>query len=104
MTGDRIELGVIDGEATIRIPRDHFITLHDFMAEMLNTAKKLSEMSDRIGEEHLSMEECAGRMMVVTVLEMDEYTKKNPDALEELMVSEIMKKQPKAYATDRMYG
>ena len=101
---DRIELGSGEISGAIRIPREHFIMVHDFMAEILNTAKKLSEVSDRLGEEHLTMEECAGRLMVVTVLEMDEYVKNNPDTLEEMMVAESLKDQPRARAADTMYG
>lgn len=104
MSGNRIELGEGELSGAIKVPRDHFIVLHDFMAEMLNTAKRLSELSDEVGDEHLSMEECAGRMMVVTVMEMDEYTQKNPEFLEELLVAESLKDRPKARAIDTMYG
>lgn len=87
----------------IEIKADEFIALHDFMATVLNTAQDLAKKSEDFGK-RLTMEECAGRVLVVTMMEMDKYVQQNPDAIEEMLVSKHLEESRRNSASDAMYG
>lgn len=92
------------GEASmLNIPREHFILAHDLFAMVLNAAQEMSRCKDN-EEEGLSMEEIAGRMLVVTVLEMDKAVKENPEMLEEALMSLHLQEAQKQRHLDTMYG
>lgn len=99
---EKIALGEGEIKGLINVPREYFIILHDYMAEVLNTANKLSIASEATGD-NLSREECAGRILTITVIEMDKYAESNPDVMEELLTAEMFRKGPKAHV-DTMYG
>lgn len=88
----RLEEGAVNG---LNIPRDQFIYTHDLFASVLNLARKASNDPDN--HEGLSMEELAGRALVVSVVQMEEYLSNNPDVFEELITSAQLQK-------DRMMG
>lgn len=86
----------------VQVNRDHFILLHDYFSSVLNTARQM----ERESEEGITMEEHAGRILMVTVAMMNDWVEANPDALEEMVVSLEMgekAKAPKNY-NDAMFG
>lgn len=89
----------------LKITTDNFILLHDYFATVLNVAKDLMEESEKMGTP-LSREECAGRVLMVTMLEMEKYASEHEDFVQELLISKKMEeanKMRKSYS-DTMYG
>lgn len=91
-------------EGAISIRAKDFLVVHDYFAEVLNIAQRLSDMSDKVGSEHLSREECAGRILMVTMLQMEKIREENPDLIEELMVAAKMAETENKRHIDAMYG
>jgi len=89
----------------LEITSDNFILLHDYFATVLNVAKDLMEESKKMGEP-LSREECAGRVLMVTMMEMEKYASEHEDFIQELLISEQMKVDAKTKSStlDAMYG
>ena len=91
----------------ISVRRDHFLLVHDYFAMVLNTALNIMEESMKMGSP-LSREECAGRILMVTMLQMEEFSKSNPDAIEEMIVAAQMLEdktsQRSGLGCDAMYG
>lgn len=107
MMQDMRENMEIDGEkitGAIKIRTKDFIMVHDYFAEILNMAQELSELSETIGDERLSREECAGRLMMVTMMQMETLAHENPDLMEELKIAATMADKAQSKSIDTMYG
>lgn len=54
----------------------------------------------------LSREECAGRVLMVTMMEMEKYASEHEDFIQELLIAKQMEETAKAKPSilDAMYG
>lgn len=90
-------------EGMIQIRRKDFLLVHDYFAMVLNLANEAHEASEAI-KNPLSMEECAGRILVVTMMQMESLKEKDPELIEELMVAATMAENTGKRHIDTMYG
>lgn len=91
----------------ITVERDHFLLVHDYFAVVLNAAQELAQKSKELGEP-LSREECAGRLLMVAMIQMEQYAHENPDSIEEMMMDVKMREaavhKNVSHTLDTMYG
>lgn len=104
---EKMEMNENEVCGVITVRRDHFLLIHDYFAMVLNNAQKLADESKRMGTP-LSREECAGRLMMVAMIQMEEFKEQNPDAIEEMIVAAHMQEDAAnrvvSHANDAMYG
>jgi len=93
-----------DGElkGIIRIEAKDFVKLHNYFAEILNAGCELSKIGDSMGKK-ITMEECAGRLLVVTMAQMEKFAESNPELMEELLISHNLENSNERHC-DMMYG
>lgn len=89
----------------ISIEKKHVVIVHDYFAEVLNLAQHLVEEAEK---QHIDItrEECAGRILMVSMMYLEKYCSNHPDEVEELLVSahlERQKGQAKDW-NDAMFG
>ena len=91
----------------LTVERDHFLLVHDYFAVVLNAAQELAQKSKELGEP-LSREECAGRVLMVAMLQMEQFAHENPDTIEEMMMDVKMRDEAVhrnvSHTLDTMYG
>lgn len=104
---EKMEMNDNEVCGVIAVRRDHFLLVHDYFAMVLNNAQRLSEESEKMGKP-LSREECAGRILMVTMIQMEEFKDSNPDAIEEMIVAAQMQDEQVnrtvSHANDAMFG
>ena len=104
---EKMEINDDEVCGVIAVRRDHFLLVHDYFAMVLNHAQRLSDESQKMGKP-LSREECAGRILMVTMVQMEEFKDNNPDAIEEMIVAAQMQDDQLnrivSHANDAMYG